>query len=99
MRQRSLGKEKKRTWFLDQYRNPHEQKFSVNDVLIWFSVNNIEYVSSIPRISMAQPPTAVEELFEKRNHGTAFENLLFQLAWIFTTGREGGFFITIGRKE
>jgi SAM-dependent methyltransferase len=99
MRQRSVGEEKKRIWFLDQYENPHEEKFSVKDVLSWFGGNNIEYVSSIQRISMAQRASAAQGLFEKRDPGTGFENLLFQLGWIFTTGREGGFFITIGRKQ
>lgn len=99
MRRGSLSKEKERIWFLDQYKNPHEEKFSVNDVLRWFRGNNIEYVSSVPRVSVTQRPAATEGLFEKRDPGTAFENLLFQLGWIFTAGREGGFFVTIGRKQ
>jgi SAM-dependent methyltransferase len=99
MRQESLGKEKKRIWFLDQYCHPHEEKFGVEQVLDWFRRNNIEYVNSIPKINLAERFTLVERLFEKHDPGTKVSHILSQLGWIFTQPREGGFFITIGRKR
>ena len=98
LRQRSLGEDKKRIWFLDQYRHPHEETWSVDDVLQWFNSNGIEYVNSIPKINPGERLTLDERLFEPHAPGTRFDHFLSQLGWIFTKGREGGFFILIGRK-
>ena len=98
MRKKSLGEEKKRIWFVDQYKNPHEDKFSVGDVLGWFQGNNIEYVHSIPKIGLGDQFTPKDQLFERHDPGGSLGHLLCQLGWIFTQSREGGFFITIGRK-
>src|SRR5262245_43846994 len=98
MRQESLGEEKKCIWFMDQYKNPHEDKFTVNQVLHWFQQNRIEYVNSVPKIRVGDLFTSTTQLFERQNPGTSLDHLLCQLGWIFTQGREGGFFITIGRK-
>jgi ubiquinone/menaquinone biosynthesis C-methylase UbiE len=98
MRQNSLGEEKKRIWFMDQYKNPHEEKFSVGQVLRWFQQNRIVYINSIPKISVGGMFTSTTRLFERHNPGTPLDHFLCQLGWIFTQGKEGGFFITIGRK-
>lgn len=99
MRQKSLGKDKKQIWYMDQYRNPHEDVFSVGDVLRWFSNNGIEYVNSLPNINLAHRWTESERLFEKHDPGIRLDHLLCQVGWVFTQGREGGFFIMIGRKR
>ena len=96
MRRRSLGKAKKRIWFLDQYRNPHETKFAVADVLRWFADCGIDYVNSVPPIN--RRAVADGPLFARRPVGTPLEHLMAQLGWIFTEGRVGGFFIIIGQK-
>lgn len=88
---------KNRIWFLDQYRNPHETKFSVQEVLTWFAECGCEYVNSVPQIN---PSLGAETaLFSPQPVGTPLDHLLSQLGWIFTEGREGGFFILIGRKQ
>jgi len=94
-----MGDEKKRIWYLDQYKNPHEDKFSVSDVLEWFGKNGIEYVNAVPKIRLGQRFTESDSLFEPQPVGSPFEHLLCQLKWIFTEEREGGFFILIGRKS
>lgn len=99
MRQKSLGDEKKRIWFMDQYKHPHEDKFSVGDVRDWFDKNGIEYVNSIPKIKLGDQFSADDQIFEEHEGGGSLSNLLCQLGWIFTEGKEGGFFITIGRKK
>lgn len=99
MRQRVLGPEKKRIWFLDQYENPHEQKVSVGTVLEWFRRNDIEYINSVPKINVGERFDATERLFERHDPGSRLDHALAQLGWIFTQGREGGFFILIGRKR
>ncbi len=98
MRQESMEAGKKRIWFMDQYRNPHEEKFAVGDVLGWFHHNDIEYMNSIPKINIGERLTSGERLFERHHPGTTLDHLLSQLWWIFTKGREGGFFILIGKK-
>lgn len=99
MRQKTLGPEKKQIWFTDQYRNPHEDTFTVDDVLAWFAANGIEYVNSIPKIRVAERFGTGDDLFEPRTPGARWERILSQLRWIMTQGREGGFFITFGRKR
>jgi len=99
MRQPTLEPQKKQIWLRDQYHNPHEERFSVDDVLGWFRQNNVEHVSSVPKVRLGEPLTSGEWLFEPHDSTTRVERFLSQLAWMFTTGREGGFFITIGRKR
>lgn len=98
VRSKIRGDRKKQIWFLDQYKNPHETKLSVHHVLAWFDACGIEYVNSVPPIN---PGVAGEpdRLFVPRPAGRPFTHLLTQLGWIFTEGREGGFFIIIGRKK
>jgi len=98
MRQKSLGEEKKRIWFADQYKHPHEDKFTVGDVLSWFEKNKIEYINSIPKIKIGDQFNRTDQLFEPHQPGGLLDHLLCQLGWIFTQGKEGGFYITIGRK-
>lgn len=99
IRQRSMSEEKKQIWYRDQYKNPHEGTFSVDDVLAWFEKNNIEYVNAVPKIRLGHRFTSSDSLFESHAPGSRFEHLLCQLRWIFTEEREGGFFILIGRKK
>ena len=98
LRQRSVGPDKKRIWFLDQYRNPHEDTFTVDDVLGWFAASGIEYVNAVPNIVPFQGLAAAEKLFAPHEPGSRLDHLLAQLGWIFSKSAEGGFFILIGRK-
>jgi SAM-dependent methyltransferase len=99
MRQESMSDEKKRIWYADQYKHPHEDKFSVDDVLAWFQKNNIEYVNAVPSIRLGRRFTSSVSLFEPEDAGSRLEHLICQLRWIFTEGREGGFFLIIGRRK
>jgi SAM-dependent methyltransferase len=99
LRQRGLGAEKKRVWFLDQYRNPHEDTFTVDDVLGWFAASGIDYVNAVPKIAPFERLAADERLFEARAPGSRVAHRLAELGWIFTKGAEGGFFILIGQKR
>jgi len=99
MRQRSMGRERKRIWYLDQYRNPHEDKFSVGEVLTWFRRQGIEFVNCIPKITLGDRLSVNEQLFQKHDGGTGLDHVLVQLGWVFTQGKEGGYFVMIGRKR
>ena len=93
-------RERARGWWNDQYLHPHETTHSVGEVLKWFRQNGIEYQQSVPSLT----------LFDKNilnisgvwNKTKAYPNpyLRFhnQLKWVITTHREGGYWITFGRK-
>ena len=98
LRAPGLGGDKKRIWFLDQYAHPHERTFTVDDVIAWFRQAGVEYVSSIPTIRIGHRLTSAESLFTPRPPGTRIDHLVTQLLWVVSQSREGGFFITIGRK-
>ena len=38
-----ISDKKKHTWYMDQYKNPHESKHTVDEVLSWFENNGFEY--------------------------------------------------------
>lgn len=99
LRQKNVETGKKQTWYLDQYENPFERKYSVKQVLAWFGENHIHFINSLPPISSGREFSEKEPLFEPHEPGSAFENALCQLKWVLTQGREGGFFIMIGRKK
>ena len=98
VRRNSGGEAKKQIWFADQYQHPHEEKFSVADVLRWFRENGISYVNSIPSIRLGEQLSPKDHLFAAGQPGSPLENLLCEFGWILTKGREGGFFLTIGQK-
>ena len=49
-----IGKLKKHIWFMDQYKNPHESKHTIDEVLSWFDKNNIAFLSSIPKSKLGR---------------------------------------------
>jgi len=98
LRAPSISEEKKRIWYMDQYRNPHEEVFTVDDVLGWFALNGIEYVNALPRIRGRSEAANGGSLFEREDPGCWIGRTMRQVGWIFTRGREGGFFVMIGRR-
>lgn len=69
MQQKSLGEEKKRIWFADQYCNAHEETLAVDTVLDWFRRNSIEYINSIPKIKMGDSFTPSDQPFKPHDPG------------------------------
>lgn len=100
LRREDLPDVQKRAWFFDQYRNPYETVQTIDEVLGWFRKNGIEYIKGIPSISLLQRFSPDQPLFEKQSKvGGLIEHTLVQLGWIFTTQKEGGYFLSIGRKH
>ncbi len=93
-----MSSDKKRAWFMDQYRNPHESKHTMGEVLQWFDENAVEFVNGVPKPAMA-PFGENEKLFKPTSRGTPTSRLAAQLNLILTSGWEGGLFIMIGRKK
>lgn len=94
--------ERARGWWNDQYNHPHETSHTIGEVLRWFEKNNIEYIQTVPS----------SNLFDKsdldisgvwngnyENKPNFLERFIIQMKWIYTTNREGGYWITFGRKN
>jgi SAM-dependent methyltransferase len=99
LRDSSISDARKHIWFLDQYKNPRESKQTISDVLSWFDRSGVEFVNSIPKCRALEPFSPREKLFEARSRGTKFDHFLVQLGMLLSGGREGGFFVMIGRRK
>jgi hypothetical protein len=98
LRSRKMSAEKRRAWFSDQYRHPHESKHTIGEVLGWFDRCGLDFVRGVPSVTTACSGLARGNLFEPTERGTAVDHFLVQTREIVTGSREGGFFIMIGRK-
>ena len=90
-----ISDKKKYAWFLDQYKNPSETTHTYHEVLNWFKVENIEFLSSIPFDFNPE-----NKLFQKREAKNRFEIFLNEISLAFNLRQisEGGFFVMIGKK-
>ncbi len=99
LRRKALSAGKRRSWFADQYRHPHESKHTFGEVLRWFDRAGIEFVRGVPALRPEDDGLEGPTLFAPQPRGDALEHFLVQAGQIFAPGqREGGFFIMIGRK-
>jgi len=97
-KEKKIGAVRRRTWFRDQYKNPHESKHTFGEVQRWFRESGVEFLNSLPHAVAFDPFTKQERLFEPRPRGSRLDHGLVQLHILFTGGREGGFFTMIGRR-
>lgn len=96
---RSKNLEKIDAWMQDQYLHPVESLHTIDEVLNWFKLNNIEYISSIPSCEPSIN-TSNKNLFAKEEKGNFITRILVQLGMLFgKMGSEGGLFIVIGKKN
>ena len=93
----SNSQDKINAWIKDQYTHPVESTHTFDEILRWFKLCNIEFISSIPECS---PFTnAKKSFFEKKSKATFVERIIQQFIMIFTSfGAEGGVFVFIGKK-
>ncbi len=93
-------KERVRGWWNDQYLHPHETTHTIGEVLKWFKKNNIKYYQSVPNVSPKNNECNLEIGGVWNNFNETYPNLLlriyYQLKWIYTTHKEGGYWITFG---
>lgn len=99
LRNKSVGDLRKHTWFMDQYKNPHESKHTFGDLISWFDRAGFEYVNGIPKPEAFSRFSEGEKLFEPHSQGSALDHFLVQLRMLLLPDREGGFFVMIGRKK
>jgi SAM-dependent methyltransferase len=98
LRRTDVDSRKTRAWFMDQYRNPHESKHTIGEVLRWFDEAGIEFLCGIPSPSL-EPWSEDYRLFARHGKGTTLTHAMVQARMALTGGAEGGFFVLIGRRR
>jgi SAM-dependent methyltransferase len=99
LRKNDISDVKKHTWFLDQYKHPHESKHTIEEVLRWFDSSGFDFINSIPKSEALQAFSEDELLFRQNPRGNWLDHILVQAKLIFTGSGEGGFFLMIGRRR
>jgi SAM-dependent methyltransferase len=93
-----VSEQKRRAWFMDQYKNPHESKHTVGEVQGWLDKTGFQFVHAVPKTVPFAELQPDEKLFQPERLGTPVERLLVNLGQMITGHQEGGFFITIARR-
>ncbi len=99
LRAAGLGAARQRSWFLDQYKHPHESKHTLSEVLAWLDDSGFDFVNAVPRAKAFASFSASEQLFVPQPRGGALDHFLTQLGMLLRGGAEGGLFVVIGRKR
>ena len=90
-------KEMARGWWNDQYLHPHETTHTIGEVLRWFRKNKIKFNQVI---STRIPENLdVYGLWVDEMYPYLPIRVLEQAKWIYTTHKEGGYFIMFGKKQ
>jgi hypothetical protein len=95
-----LSDGKRRAWFMDQYKNPHESKHTIGETLGWMEQTGLRFVKSIPKTRLGSSFTVDERLFEPEAPGGAAERFLVESSMALWRSqiKEGGFFIVIAQR-
>jgi len=99
LRGKKIGETKKQSWFADQYKNPHESKHTIREVLHWFSETGFDFVYGIPNPKAFESFKLRDSMFKPHPKGNWFDHFITQSCLMFTGSAEGGFFIMIGKKK
>jgi len=99
LRETTVGERKKLAWFRDQYDNPHESQHTVGEVLRWFDKTGFDFVNSVPKLKLFDTASAQERIFKSNPKGNWFNHFIAQANLLLTGGKEGGFFLMIGRRR
>lgn len=97
MRNPQYNADRKRAWFFDQYKHPHESKHTYGEVIEWFESNGFEFLFSIPKIEPG-PFSNDEQLFVKHDKGTKVTRFFTELEMLLRGGTDGALYIMIGRR-
>jgi SAM-dependent methyltransferase len=95
LRERRSEPARREAWVRDQYQHPEEHCHTLAEVQRWFAENDVEYVRTYPSAVLGDEP---DDLFTPADDNWMLEGWLAQLGWMWTLGREGGLFFTIGRR-
>jgi hypothetical protein len=95
LRDRQHQPARREAWLRDQYQHPEEHSHTLAEVQTWFAENRVEYLRAYPGAVFGDEP---EELFSPAADNWRLEGWLAQVEWMWTLGREGGLFFTLGRR-
>jgi SAM-dependent methyltransferase len=95
LRDRQHGSSRREAWLRDQYQHPEEHSHTLAEVQAWFAENDVEYLRTYPSAVLDEEP---DDLFAPAADNWRAEGWLAQVEWIWTLGREGGLFLTVGRR-
>jgi len=82
-RLRDRGETKKDAWFADQYKNPHELKHTIGEVLKWFDETGFEFVYGIPNPKAFNTFKLSDSIFKKHPQGNWFDHFITQFQMVF----------------
>jgi SAM-dependent methyltransferase len=95
LRDRRNEPARREAWLRDQYQHPEEHRHTVREVKRWFAANRIHYLRTFPSTVLEDESG---DLLRPSVDDWSPEAWLAQLGWMWTLGREGGLFFTIGRR-
>ena len=93
------GKAKTSSWFMDQYKNPHESWHTIGEALHWFDTCGFDFVYGIPNVKAFERFNPSDSIFKKHERGNSIDHGLVQLNMLLSGSKEGGLFILIGKKK
>jgi SAM-dependent methyltransferase len=96
LRGREHEPDRHEAWLRDQYRHPLEHSHTIAEVERWFLENDVESLRTFPSAVLDDQS---EELFAPAIDDWPVERWIAQVEWMSTLGREGGLFVSIGRRR
>ena len=99
LREQEVGKVRKFTWFADQYKNPHESKHTIGEILKWFEKTGFDFVYGIPNPQAFKSFELDDPIFKIHPCGNWFDHFFVQSLSMIRGSKEGGFFTMIGKKQ
>jgi SAM-dependent methyltransferase len=99
LRDRAAEPARRLAWLRDQYRHPEEHRHTLAEVQRWLEECGAAYVRTYPSTIFGEPPLERGGLFEPAADDWSLENVLQQLSWSWTLGREGGLFVVVARMK
>jgi SAM-dependent methyltransferase len=99
----AFDREKRRTWWADQFDHPHESVHTVGEVLRWFDETGLDYCASLPPIEIGGDEAHVNMFPRTGSHadtaGRRASALMRQLMWVWQLRWTGGYFLLVGKKR
>jgi SAM-dependent methyltransferase len=86
---------RREAWVRDQYRHPEEHRHTAAEIRGWFAQNGVDYLGTYPSLLLGEK---TENLFAATTDYWPIEAWLTQIGWMASLGREGGLFVTVGRR-
>lgn len=92
---------RERGWWHDQYQHVHETSHTIGEVLRWFKENNIKFIETVPSSTpINREDYGIAGVWN--DYGEIYPyfpiRIYQQLKWIYTTHKEGGYWITFGKN-